>query len=217
MKLILLLFLIFSFPLLTYPQQTFSLIVKLPKANIRQYPDTKSKVLETVDKKTKLTASAFDGNWYFVTFGTTRGWIHKSTVKKGKVIPRYIGFPETDSKFASFITKNYRKIVYLKISVIDGYGLTIGYKDGSPYFDSKKLNGIDYTYFIENCEVDMDLEEKYFPRCKEVNWDYVEYETSRGKNYKGQLTGYFKVSRIIRTSMRNYRAVFLSPIAVRTQ
>ncbi len=116
-------------------------------------------------------------------------------------IAKYVGEPKTDSKFVSFVKSNLGKTVYLKLSISDGEMISEGYKGVQPMFDGKKTSGIDYSFFLE-CPNDVSLTP--IEECKSATW--VEND-----NGGGTLSGNFKVSRIIKTSMRNYRAVFLIP------
>lgn len=80
--------------------------------------------------------------------------------------------------------------------------LTDGYKGVQPMFDGKKTAGIVYSFFLEcpSAENLTPIEE-----CTNVKW-------TGSSDSGGILSGYFKISRIIKTSMRNYRAVFLIPV-----
>jgi hypothetical protein len=115
---------------------------------------------------------------------------------------RYSGTPATDTKFISFIMKNVGKLVTLNLSISNGEMISEGYKGVQPMFDGKKTSGIDYSFFLE-CPNDVNLTP--IEECKAATW--VEND-----NGGGTLSGNFKVSRIIKTSMRNYRAVFLIPV-----
>jgi hypothetical protein len=114
----------------------------------------------------------------------------------------YEGRPETDSKFVAFVKANLGKTVFLKLSISDGDMIMNGYKGVQPMFEGKKTAGIDYSFFLE-CPGNRDLTP--IEECKEAKW-------VGNLDDGGTLSGYFKVSRIIRTTMRNYRAVFLVPV-----
>jgi hypothetical protein len=77
-----------------------------------------------------------------------------------------------------------------------------GYKGVQPMFEGRKTAGIDYSFFLE-CPSGRNLTP--IEECKEATW-------VGNLDDGGTLSGYFKISRIIRTSMRNYRAVFLVPV-----
>lgn len=62
------------------PQGKFKVSVKSIQANVRELPDTSSKVLGTVQSGMILTASNILGNFYEVTTSAGKGFIHKSTV-----------------------------------------------------------------------------------------------------------------------------------------
>lgn len=115
---------------------------------------------------------------------------------------KYVGSPATDSNFVSFIKKNLSKTVSLRLSISNGEMISEGYRGVQPMFEGKKTDGIDYSFFLE-CPSDPDLTP--IEECKGAAWT----ENGRGG---GILSGSFKISRIIKTSMRNYRAVFLVPV-----
>lgn len=121
-----------------------------------------------------------------------------------KSYPKYLGKPETDSKFVNFIKRNSGRVVYLSLSIANGDFVVNGYRGVQPSFDGKKTGGIDYSFFLE-CESGSNLTP--IEECKGAAW-------KGGSGESGTLSGYFKVSRIIRTSRRNYRAVFLIPVKV---
>ena len=128
------------------------------------------------------------------------GFVHAQSKTKRASSSTYLGSPETDKAFTLFITKNLGRVVYLKLTNITG-DITEGYKGVQSTFDGAKTNGIAYSYFLE-CDENPDSETA-IGKCGDlVSWNE---ET-------GKLSGYFKVSRIIKTGMRNYRAVFLVPV-----
>ena len=114
---------------------------------------------------------------------------------------KYVGSPETDKTFASFVTKNLGRVVYLKLTIQDTQMVTMGYKGVQPYFEGAKANGIFYSYFLE-CSGKISENQNPIDQCKDANWN----------EGTGVLSGYFKVSRIVKTKMRNSRAVFLVPV-----
>lgn len=115
---------------------------------------------------------------------------------------RYSGFPETDKAFTTFISRNLGRVVYLNLTIKDTGWVTDGYRGVQPYFEGAKTNGISYSYFLE-CDDGRDNTENAIAECGDtVNWN----------ESTGKLLGYFKVARITKTGVRNYRAVFLIPI-----
>ena len=57
------------------------LTVVASNANVREEPSTQSKVIDRVQKDTKLLTSSSRGDWYFIVYGQTRGWIHRTMVQ----------------------------------------------------------------------------------------------------------------------------------------
>jgi hypothetical protein len=115
---------------------------------------------------------------------------------------RYTGSPETDKAFTTFISRNLGRVVYLNLTIRDTGWITDGYRGVQSYFEGAKTNGISYSYFLE-CDDGRDDTESAISECgNAVNWA----ETT------GKLSGHFKVARISKTGVRNYRAVFLVPV-----
>lgn len=114
---------------------------------------------------------------------------------------KYIGSPEKDADFIFFIQKNLGKVVFLKLSLSDNAMISQGYKGVQPSFDGVKVKGISYSFFLE-CKGAAYNNRTQEYQCADTKWN----ENS------GELSAYFKVSKIIRTSMKNYRAVFLVPV-----
>lgn len=54
------------------------------RANIREAPSTQAALRGTVRKGQIMTAFANQGNWYYVTAGKIRGWIHYTTIQKAE-------------------------------------------------------------------------------------------------------------------------------------
>lgn len=58
-----------------------ALIVNVGKANVREKPDTKAKILQVLSKGTKLTVVSKGHQWYRVRLDDgTQGWIAESVV-----------------------------------------------------------------------------------------------------------------------------------------
>lgn len=125
------------------------------------------------------------------------------TYTQKKATPaKYTGFPESDNVFTKFISGNLGRVVYLNLTIKDTGWITDGYRGVQPYFEGAKTNGISYSYFLE-CDDGRDNTENAIAECGDtVNWN----------ESTGKLLGYFKVARITKTGVRNYRAVFLIPI-----
>lgn len=119
-----------------------------------------------------------------------------------KKYPKFQGNPESNSNFVNFIRSNLGKTVYLKLSISNGEFVTDGYRGVQPYFEGRKTNGISYSFFLE-CQSDENLTP--IEECRQTKWN-------ANPDGSGVMSGYFNISRIIRTEMRNYRAVFLIPV-----
>ncbi len=115
---------------------------------------------------------------------------------------KYIGSPENDADFISFVQNNLGKIVILNLTLSDDDSMiSQGYKGVQPMFDGAKVKEISYSFFLE-CDGEAYNNETGVYQCKNTKWN----------ESNGKLSGKFKISRIIKTKMRNYRAVFLVPI-----
>jgi len=75
----LILILILSFSI--FAQQK-SVVVTAKRANIRETPSPKSKVVGSVKLNDILPVFANEGEWYYVTSGKIRGWVHYSAIGK---------------------------------------------------------------------------------------------------------------------------------------
>jgi hypothetical protein len=115
--------------------------------------------------------------------------------------PTYTGAPETDKAFAPFISKNLGRVVYLNLTIEDTGWITDGYRGVQSMINGAKTNGIDYSYFLE-CDQNPDADTAIGQCGNLVKWN----------ESTGKLLGYFKVLRITKTGVRNYRAVFLAPM-----
>jgi outer membrane biosynthesis protein TonB len=59
-----------------------TLVVSVGRANLRENPDTKSKILSVVTKGTKVTVVSKGDQWYRVKLGNgTEGWLAESVVQ----------------------------------------------------------------------------------------------------------------------------------------
>lgn len=97
-KLLLCLFFCVLFSITIFAQKTnVPVIVTTQQANVRDEPNLQSKVVGTVKRGQKLAASAYRGNWIYVSNGSLRGWIHGTTIKS-------LSEPSHDN-FDSFIKK----------------------------------------------------------------------------------------------------------------
>ena len=114
---------------------------------------------------------------------------------------KYIGYPENDADFVAFIQKNLGKVVTLNLTLSENAMISGGYRGVQPMFDGAKTKGISYSFFIE-CKGDAYNDETGKYQCAYTRWN----ENS------GKLSGKFRVLKIIKTSLKNYRAVFLAPV-----
>lgn len=55
-------------------------VVTATKANVRVEPSTSSKIASTVRRGAKLPVFATEGDWHYVSMGSTRGWMHQTVV-----------------------------------------------------------------------------------------------------------------------------------------
>lgn len=115
--------------------------------------------------------------------------------------PKYTGTPETDKAFAQFITANLGRVVHLDLTINGTAWITDGYRGEQSMIYGAKLRGIDYSYFLE-CDQVPDAETAIAKCGSLVSWN----------EDTGKLSGRFRVVRIVRTGVRNYRAVFLAPV-----
>jgi uncharacterized protein YgiM (DUF1202 family) len=101
MKKLLLINLLFIFSVVTVLSQPKVPVVVITKqANVRDMPSVQSKVVGKVKKGDKLTVSASESPWFYVTNGKLRGWIHGSTIEV---------IEEKEETSANSKSKNYRK------------------------------------------------------------------------------------------------------------
>ncbi len=120
-------------------------------------------------------------------------------------VPNYSGMPITDKKFNAFIKQNIGHVVYLNIVVKDADDITYGYRGVQSTFDAASTGKINYIYYLE-CDKILPSAETTIEKCGSlVKWDEP----------KNNLSGYFKVNRIIKTDMKNERAVFMTPVAAK--
>lgn len=114
----------------------------------------------------------------------------------------YVGTPYLDSKFNVFMSKNIGKIVNLDIVVQYPDDITYGYKGVQSTFDAKSTKGVSYSYFLDCDTINPDAETTIGKCGTLLNWN----------DSTKKLSGYFKVSKIEKTGLKNYRAVFLVPV-----
>jgi hypothetical protein len=65
-------------------EQKIIIYVNAPNGlNMREEPNTASKILKTIPNNTKLEASLMEGDWYKVSFDGRTGYVHKDYVRAG--------------------------------------------------------------------------------------------------------------------------------------
>lgn len=63
-------------------QKNAPVVVTVKLANVRETPSARSKIVGRVKKGELLVASANEGDWYYISHGRTRGWLHYTVIKK---------------------------------------------------------------------------------------------------------------------------------------